>query len=82
MKKEREESDAFGKIKVESDKYWGAQTQRSLKNFKIGGEKMPIPLIRALGIVKLSAATVNKNCLLYTSPSPRDKRQYRMPSSA
>ena len=61
MKKEREESDAFGKIKVESDKYWGAQTQRSLKNFKIGGEKMPIPLIRALGIVKLSAATVNKN---------------------
>lgn len=61
MKKERQESDAFGKIKVESDKYWGAQTQRSLKNFKIGGEKMPIPLIRALGIVKLSAATVNKN---------------------
>ena len=61
MKKERQESDAFGQIKVESDKYWGAQTQRSLKNFKIGGEKMPIPLIRALGIVKLSAATVNKN---------------------
>ena len=61
MKKERQESDAFGKIKVESDKYWGAQTQRSLKNFKIGGEKMPIPLIRALGIVKLSAAIVNKN---------------------
>ena len=51
MKKERQESDAFGEIKVESDKYWGAQTQRSLKNFKIGGEKMPIPLIRALGIV-------------------------------
>ena len=61
MKKERQELDAFGPIKVESKKYWGAQTQRSLKNFKIGGEKMPIPLIRALGIVKLSAAIVNKN---------------------
>ena len=60
MKKERQESDAFGPIKVESRKYWGAQTQRSLKNFKIGEEKMPIPLIRALGIVKLSAAVVNK----------------------
>ena len=61
MKKERKESDAFGPIKVESNKYWGAQTQRSLKNFKIGGEKMPIPLVRALGIVKLSAAIVNKD---------------------
>ena len=46
MKKERQELDAFGPIKVESKKYWGAQTQRSLKNFKIGGEKMPIPIIR------------------------------------
>ena len=61
MKKDRQESDAFGPIKVESNKYWGAQTQRSLKNFKIGVEKMPIPLVRALGIVKLSAAIVNKN---------------------
>ena len=48
MKKERQESDAFGPIKVESKKYWGAQTQRSLKNFNIGEEKMPIPLILSL----------------------------------
>ncbi len=57
----REETDAFGKISVANDRYWGAQTQRSLKNFKIGGEKMPTPLIRALGVVKLAASSVNKD---------------------
>ena len=60
MKNKREETDAFGKISVSNEKYWGAQTQRSLKNFKIGGEKMPLPLIRALGVVKLAASSVNK----------------------
>ncbi len=60
MKDKREETDAFGKISVPNDKYWGAQTQRSLKNFKIGGEIMPTPLIRALGVVKLAASSVNK----------------------
>ena len=60
MKDKREETDAFGKISVSNDKYWGAQTQRSLKNFKIGGEVMPLPLVRALGVVKLAAASVNK----------------------
>lgn len=55
----RTESDSFGNIEVASDKYWGAQTQRSLHNFKIGGETMPKPLIRALGILKLAAAKVN-----------------------
>ncbi|MGF1560629.1 MAG: class II fumarate hydratase [Geminicoccaceae bacterium] len=55
----RVESDTFGPIEVPADKYWGAQTQRSLTNFKIGGETMPVPLIRALGIVKLAAARVN-----------------------
>jgi len=55
----RIESDSFGEIEVPADKYWGAQTQRSLGNFKIGTETMPKPLIRALGIVKASAAKAN-----------------------
>lgn len=57
--KTRIEQDSFGDIEVANDKYWGAQTQRSLGNFKIGGEKMPAPLIRALGILKKAAAAVN-----------------------
>jgi len=56
----RTETDSFGPLEVPSDKYWGAQTQRSLGNFKIGGERMPPPLIRALGIIKKSAAETNK----------------------
>jgi fumarate hydratase class II len=59
MTKTRIETDSFGEIEVASDKYWGAQTERSLMNFKIGGEKMPAPLVRALGIVKKSAALAN-----------------------
>lgn len=59
MPEYRIESDSFGELKVPSDKYWGAQTQRSLGNFKIGGEKMPAPLVRALGILKKSAAVTN-----------------------
>jgi fumarate hydratase class II len=55
----RVESDSFGPIEVPADRYWGAQTQRSLQNFRIGGERMPAPLVRALGIVKLAAARVN-----------------------
>ena len=55
----RTESDSFGPLEVPSDRYWGAQTQRSLQNFKIGGETMPPPLIRAYGIVKKAAARVN-----------------------
>src|SRR4051812_20158598 len=56
----RTETDSFGPIEVASDRYWGAQTQRSLQNFKIGTEHMPQPLIRALGIVKRTAAEVNQ----------------------
>ncbi|EFA81284.1 fumarate hydratase [Heterostelium album PN500] len=58
----RSEFDTFGEIKVDDSKYWGAQTQRSLENFDIGGPsaKMPIPVIRAFGILKKSAAIVNK----------------------
>ncbi len=55
----RIETDSFGEIEVPSDRYWGAQTQRSLGNFKIGGERMPVPLIRALGIIKRAAAQAN-----------------------
>jgi len=55
----RTETDTFGPIEVESDKYWGAQAQRSLGNFKIGWEKQPQPIIRGLGIVKKAAAEVN-----------------------
>ena len=59
MKKTRTETDSFGPLEVPAEKYWGAQTQRSLGNFKIGGETMPLALIRALGIVKLAAAKTN-----------------------
>jgi len=55
----RVESDSFGNIDCPADRYWGAQTQRSLQNFKIGGETMPKPLITAFGILKLAAAKVN-----------------------
>ncbi|MCD6035708.1 MAG: fumC [Rickettsiales bacterium] len=57
----RTETDSFGEIQVPTDKYYGAQTGRSLMNFKIGTETMPIPLVRALGILKKSAAQVNVN---------------------
>src|SRR5450432_4174837 len=52
----RTESDTFGPIEVPSDRYWGAQTQRSLQNFVIGDERMPKPLIHALGLIKQAAA--------------------------
>lgn len=56
----REERDTFGPIQVPSDKLWGAQTQRSLQNFDIGGprERMPEPIIRSFGILKKCAAKV------------------------
>ena len=55
----RSETDSFGPIDVATDKYWGAQTQRSLQNFKIGGQRMPEALIRAFGILKKAAAETN-----------------------
>lgn len=61
MAKTRIETDSFGKLKVPSDKYYGAQTARSLINFPIGVETMPPAIIRALGIIKRSAALANKN---------------------
>lgn len=55
----RKEHDSMGEVLVPSDKYWGAQTQRSLENFKIGEEKMPREIIRAFGILKAAAARAN-----------------------
>ncbi len=57
----RIETDSFGEIQVEDSKYWGAQTQRSLENFKIGVEKMPSPLISALILLKKCAAITNRD---------------------
>ncbi|GJL91769.1 class II fumarate hydratase [Hyphococcus sp.] len=59
MSKTRTESDSFGKLNVPADKYYGAQSARSLINFPIGEEKMPAPLVRALGVVKLCAVRSN-----------------------
>jgi fumarate hydratase class II len=56
----RTETDSFGPIEVPADRYWGAQTERSLRNFRIGHDRMPIAIIRALGIVKLAAAQTNR----------------------
>ncbi len=55
----RTETDTFGPIEVPADRYWGAQAQRSVGNFKIGWEKQPAPVIRALGIIKRAAAETN-----------------------
>jgi len=57
--KTRTESDTMGTIEVPADRYWGAQTARSLENFRIGSERMPREMIRALGLLKWAAATVN-----------------------
>jgi fumarate hydratase class II len=59
MTKTRIETDSFGPIEVPADRYWGAQTERSRQNFRIGSELMPKPLIRALAIVKRAAAETN-----------------------
>lgn len=59
MTNTRIESDSFGNVEVESSRYWGAQTERSRNNFKIGHEKQPMPLIYALAIVKMASAKVN-----------------------
>ncbi|MGR3543857.1 MAG: lyase family protein, partial [Paracoccus sp. (in: a-proteobacteria)] len=55
----RTETDSFGPLEVDASKYWGAQTQRSIRNFPIGWERQPVAIIRALGAIKLAAARVN-----------------------
>ncbi len=57
----RTETDSFGPLEVAADKYWGAQTQRSLMNFPIGWEKQPVAIVRALGVIKQACAMANKD---------------------
>ncbi|WP_332119240.1 class II fumarate hydratase [Azorhizobium caulinodans] len=61
MSATRVETDTFGPIEVPADRYWGAQAQRSYGNFKIGWERQPLPVVRALGIVKRAAAEANRD---------------------
>jgi fumarate hydratase class II len=60
MSKTRIETDSFGEIAVPAERLWGAQTQRSLENFRIGGERMPLPVVHALGVIKGAAARANR----------------------
>src|SRR6185295_6023348 len=60
QQKTRIESDSMGDVEVSADRYWGAQTERSLHHFNIGGDVMPREMIRALGILKKAAALVNQ----------------------
>lgn len=71
MSNVRVEKDTMGTVEVPNDKYWGAQTQRSLENFKIGGQKMPIEVIRAFAILKKAAAFTNADLGVL----PRDKAE-------
>lgn len=59
MKQTRTETDSFGPLEVPSNKYWGAQTQRSIINFPIGWEKQPVAIVRALGVIKKACAEAN-----------------------
>src|SRR5438876_2992915 len=56
----RMETDSFGPIEVAADRYWGARTERSRQNFRIGQDRMPMAIVHALGIVKLAAAHTNQ----------------------
>jgi fumarate hydratase class II len=67
MANTRTESDTMGKVEVENSRYWGAQTQRSIENFKIGTEKMPREVTRSLGLLKKAAALVNSELKLLDS---------------
>src|ERR1700687_3210576 len=60
----RIETDSFGPIEVPADRYWGAQTDRSRRNFRIGQDRMPMPIVHALGIVKLASAETNRELAL------------------
>ena len=70
----RTEHDTMGEVKVPADKYWGAQTQRSFDNFRIGTEKMPTEIIRAFGMLKQAAAAANAS--LKPDKMPADRRGY------
>jgi len=61
MTNTRTETDSFGPLEVPTDRYWGAQTQRSLMNFPIGWEKQPVAIVRALGVIKKACAMANRD---------------------
>ena len=61
MPSTRSETDSFGALDVPADRYWGAQTQRSIQNFPIGWERQPVAIVRALGVIKMACAQVNMN---------------------
>ncbi|TDL84077.1 class II fumarate hydratase [Palleronia sediminis] len=61
MTETRTETDSFGPLEVPADKYWGAQTQRSIQNFPIGWERQPIAIVRALGVIKKACAQANRD---------------------
>ncbi|MCI5086722.1 MAG: class II fumarate hydratase [Rhodovulum sp.] len=61
MTQTRTETDSFGPLEVPADKYWGAQTQRSIMNFPIGWEKQPVAIVRALGVIKQACAEANRD---------------------
>jgi len=73
MAETRAETDAFGEVQVPADKYWGAQTERSLENFRINQpqDRMPPPIVKAFGILKGAAATVNMQYGLGTPPTDK-----------
>ena len=74
MSETRIETDSFGEVAVPKERLWGAQTQRSLQNFCIGGERMPLPLIHALGVIKGAAARVNRRLGLLGAVARRQAR--------
>ena len=80
----RTETDSFGPIEVPADRYWGAQSERSLENFPIGWEKQPAPIVRALGIIKRAAAEVNMDLgkLDPKSARPSSRRRRRWPKAS
>jgi len=67
----REEKDSIGYVKVPADKFWGAQTQRSLTNFEIGDIKMPVEIIKAYAILKKAAAKTNEECVEFSNENER-----------
>ena len=69
MAEHRIERDTMGDVEVPANRLWGAQTQRSLDNFKIGGDRMPLPLIHALARVKRASAQVNLDLNLFKDPA-------------
>ncbi len=69
MSATRRESDTMGEVEVPADRYWGAQTQRSLENFRIGGHRFTPPVVRAFGVVKKAAALANRKLGLLDDPT-------------